>query len=143
MFDFSKIPNDSVSTVVIIHVMDHLIDPVKYLKNIQKKLKKGAKILIVTHDEQSFLRKIFKIKWPAFCLQHPQLYNIKTTLNFLENSNYKVIAQSKTKNYFKISFLLKHLLWGLGIKVKDVPDFFGITIGLKLGNIITIAEYNG
>ena len=143
MFDFSKIPDNSISTVVIIHVMDHLIEPAKYLNNIQKKLKKGAKILIVTHDEKSILRKIFKIKWPAFCLQHPQLYNLKTTENFLVNSNYKIIAQNKTRNYFQISFLLKHLLWGFGIKINKIPSFFGITLGLKLGNIITIAEYNG
>ena len=143
MFDFSTIPDNSIDTVVIIHVMDHLIEPVKYLNNMQKKLKKGAKILIVTHDEKSILRKFFKIKWPAFCLQHPQLYNLKTTENFLRDSNYKIIAQNKTRNYFKISFLLKHLLWGFGIKINKIPNFFGITVGLKLGNIITIAEYNG
>ena len=143
MFDFSTIPDNSIDTVVIIHVMDHLIEPVKYLNNMQKKLKKGAKILIVTHDEKSILRKFFKIKWPAFCLQHPQLYNLKTTENFLRDSNYKIIAQNKTRNYFKISFLLKHLLWGFGIKINKIPNFFGITVGLKLGNIITVAEYNG
>tara|TARA_Y100000389_G_C17426256_1_gene499714 strand:- start:265 stop:1188 length:924 start_codon:yes stop_codon:yes gene_type:complete len=143
MFDFSKIPDNSISTVVIIHVMDHLIDPLEYLESMKKKLKKDAKILIVTHDEKSILRKIFKIKWPPFCLQHPQLFNLKTTENFLNRLNYEIIAQDKTKNYFKISFLLKHLLWGFGLKINSVPNFFGITVGLKLGNIITVAKYNG
>ena len=45
----------------------------------------------------------------------------------------------RTKNYFEFSFLLKHLLWAFGIKVKSVPKCFDFTIGLRLGNMITIA----
>lgn len=142
MFDFKCLPENSIDTAVFIHVMDHLIDPLIYLKSLESKLKKGSKILIVTHDEKSILRKIFKLKWPAFCLQHPQLYNMETTKNLLGECNFRIISQNKTKNYFKISFLLKHFLWAIGVKINHVPDFFGLTIGLKLGNIITIAEYN-
>ena len=141
MFDFSRIPDKSINTAVFIHVMDHLIDPLIYIKSLEEKLDKGCKILFVTHDEKSLLRKIFKLKWPAFCLQHPQLYNLQTTREFLEKCNFEVISQKKTKNFFKLSFLLKHFFWAIGLKINNIPDFFGITIGLKLGNIVTIAEY--
>jgi len=139
MEDFSEIEDNSIDTIVIIHVMDHLLDPVPYLKKLNKKLKKNGKLLIVTHNEKSLLRFIFKDKWPAFCLQHPQLYNLKTTVNLLQETGFKCVKQSRTKNYFKISFLIKHVLWAIGIKTKKIPDFFGLTLGLRLGNIITIA----
>lgn len=139
MFDFKVIPDNSINTVVAIHVMDHLLDPVRLLKDLKKKLTKNSRLLIVTHDESSLIRRLFGWRWPAFCLQHPQIYNNKSLENLLQKSGFYLIEQRKTTNYFKISFLLKHFLWACGLKFKKVPDFFGWTVGLKLGNIITIA----
>jgi hypothetical protein len=142
MTDFSKVPNHSIDVLIIIHVMDHLIDPCRMLKSLKSKLKDHAKILIVTHDESSLLRKVFGWRWPAFCLQHPQIYNQKTMRQLLEISGFNVITQKKTVNYFKLKFLIKHLFWAIGIRIKFVPDFGGLTLGLKLGNILTIATPN-
>jgi hypothetical protein len=140
MTNFSAIPNNHIDVVIIIHVMDHLLDPVGTLSALRKKLKKDGKILIVTHDEASLLRKIFNWKWPAFCLQHPQIYNLKTTKELLRVAGFDVLEQHKTVNYFKLSFLFKHLLWAVGLKFIKTPRFFDITLGLKLGNILTIAS---
>jgi hypothetical protein len=142
VFNFSKVPSASVSTVVMIHVFDHLLDPVVSLRDLGVKLSADATVLIVTHDESSLLRKIVGYRWPPFCLQHPQIYNPKSIVEILNKAGYKVEHQEKTTNYFPISFLLKHLLWALGIKVKWVPSFFGLTLGLRLGNILTIAHLN-
>ena len=139
MTNFSAIPNRSIDTLAIIHVMDHLLDPVGILKSLRIKLKDDAKILIVTHDESSLLRRLFGWRWPAFCLQHPQIFSRKTTKLLLEASGFTVVTQQKTFNYFKLSFLIKHFFWALGIKIKSVPDFGAYTVGLKLGNILTIA----
>jgi len=140
MTNFSAIPNNHIDVVIIIHVMDHLLNPVGTLSALRKKLKKDGKILIVTHDEASLLRKIFNWKWPAFCLQHPQIYNLKTTGELLRAAGFEVLEQHKTVNYFKLSFLFKHLLWATGLKFIKTPRFFEITLGLKLGNILTIAS---
>jgi hypothetical protein len=137
--DFSAIPDNAASAVVIIHVMDHLLDPVSTLLALKKKLTKDARVLIVTHDESSLLRRFFGWRWPAFCLQHPQIYSPKTTKALLGAAGFDVVEQHKTVNHFKVSFLVKHALWALGIKVNRVPSLGDITIGLKLGNILTIA----
>lgn len=139
MTDFTVIPDSAASTVVIIHVMDHLLDPVSTLTALKKKLASEAKVLIVTHDESSLLRRLFNWRWPAFCLQHPQIYNPSTTKVLLKAAGFDVLEQHKTVNHFKLSFLIKHCLWALGIKVNRVPSFGDITVGLKLGNILTIA----
>lgn len=140
MTNFSAIPNNHIDVVIIIHVMDHLLDPVGTLSALRKKLKNNGRILIVTHDEASLLRKIFNWKWPAFCLQHPQIYNLKTTKELLRVAGFDVLEQHKTVNYFKLGFLFKHLLWAIGLKFIKTPRIFDITIGLKLGNILTIAS---
>ena len=140
MFGLKNIPDNSTSTTVMVQVIDHLLDPLDTLRIIEKKLIRGGFIAIVNHNESSFLRKIFGWKWPAFCLQHPQLFNRVTIKELLTMAGFEIIKQDKTVNYFKVSFLLKHLLWAIGIKVKKVPDFYGITVGLRLGNILTIAR---
>jgi SAM-dependent methyltransferase len=140
MFGFSAIPDRSAGAAVMIQVLDHLLDPVATLKELGSKLKPEGKLLLVTHNEQSILRNIIGWKWPAFCLQHPQIYSPKSIFNLLEASGYEVESISRSKNYFELSFLLKHLLWALGLKVKTLPKIFNFPIGLKLGNIITVAS---
>lgn len=139
MFGFSSVPNHAASTAVMIHVMDHLLDPVATLRELRQKLKPGARLLLVTHDESSLLRRIVGWRWPAFCLQHPQIYNPKSMRVLLEAAGFEVLQQRKTVNYFQAGFLLKHLLWAFGMKVQSVPSFGQLTLGLKLGNMLTIA----
>jgi len=139
MFGFSQIPDRSAGAAVMIQVLDHLLDPIATLSELKEKLLPDAKLLIVTHNEQSLLRKIVGWRWPAFCLQHPQIYNPNSITKLLEKAGYSVNSIKKTRNYFEFSFLLKHLLWAFGIKVNAVPKIFNFTIGLKLGNIVTVA----
>lgn len=139
MFGFSAITDESASVAVMIQVLDHLLDPIETLRELKGKLLPGAKLLLVTHNEQSLLRKIVGWRWPAFCLQHPQIYSPYSITKLLEQSGYKVDSIGRSTNYFEFSFLLKHLLWAFGIRVKSVPSVFNFTVGLKLGNMITIA----
>lgn len=139
MFGFSQVPDHAASAAVMIHVLDHLLDPVATLRELRQKLKPGARLLLVTHDESSLLRRLVGWRWPAFCLQHPQIYNPESMRVLLEAAGFEVLQQRKTVNFFQIGFLLKHLLWALGLKVHSVPSFGQLTLGLKLGNMLTIA----
>jgi len=57
----------------------------------------------------------------------------------LDAAGFEVLERRKTVNFFGIGFLLKHLLWAFGIKAKSIPSFGRLTLGLKLGNMLTIA----
>lgn len=139
MFGFSQVPDRAASVAVMVHVMDHLLDPVSTLRELKEKLAPGGKVMLVTHDEASLLRRAIGSKWPAFCLQHPEIYNLATMRRLFEAAGYEVVKQSRTVNYFPIAFLLKQLLWALGLKIDWVPSFGQIAVGLKLGNMLTIA----
>ena len=139
MFGFSQVPDGAASVAVMVHVMDHLLDPVSTLRELKGKLAPGGNVMLVTHDEASLLRRVIGWKWPAFCLQHPEIYNLKTMRKLFEAAGYEVVKQAKTVNYFPVSFLLKQLLWALGLRIDAVPSFGQIAVGLKLGNMLTIA----
>ncbi len=142
MDGIKQVPDRSASAVVMIHVLDHLLDPKAELLKIREKMRPDGTLIIVTHDESSILRKLTKVKWPAFCLQHPQIYNPKSMKKLLESTGFKAVEIAKTKNYFELGFLIKHALWLLGIKLNKIATFLKIPVGLKLGNIITVAKLN-
>jgi Methyltransferase domain len=138
MFDFTLVPDNSVSSAVMIQVLDHLLDPAATLRKLRQKLMPLSVLLVVTHDESSILRKITGSGWPAYCLQHPQLFNPDSIKVLMNAAGYEVIHSEKTVNHFPVMYLLKHLLWALGIRL-DIPQSNRLSVGLKLGNMINIA----
>lgn len=142
MDGIQQVPEKSANAIVMIHVLDHLLDPRTELLKISKKIRPDGTLLIVTHDESSILRKLTQVKWPAFCLQHPQIYNPESIAKLLKSSGFQTVEIAKTKNYFELGFLVKHALWLLGIKINKIPPWLKIPVGLKLGNIVTVAKLN-
>ena len=53
MFGFSHVPDHAASAAVMIHVMDHLLDPVATLCELRQKLKPGAKLMLKTKRRPS------------------------------------------------------------------------------------------
>jgi hypothetical protein len=138
--DLEKIEDNTLTEVVLIQVLDHLIQPAQFLKLVHRKLKYGGSILTVTHDERSFLARLLGKRWPAYCLQHPQVYNEKSIKKLFESSGYFVANISKTKNHFQVGFLLKHIAWIFGLNMNFKWSILNHVVGLRLGNIATIAQ---
>jgi SAM-dependent methyltransferase len=128
-----------VDVVIGIHVFDHLIDPVEYLKRILGLLKVNGSILIIVHDEKSLLRKILNKKWPPFCPQHPHLFNSRTITNLLKRLGFKDIKVSKTTNWFSLRHLIKLFGTIFGLKL-DFLILDKLQIPLKLGNMAIVAK---
>jgi hypothetical protein len=140
---FSQVPERSATVAVMIHVLDHLLDPVPMLQRLRKTLTPDATLLIVTHNESSLLRRVTGSRWPAFCLQHPQIYNPQSIRKVLDAAGFDVLEVRKTVNYFEVRFLVKHLLWTIGWRTHRVPSFGHAVVGLKLGNMLTVARSRG
>ena len=138
MFGFAQVPDGHISSAVMIHVLDHLIDPVAALRELREKLTPQAALLVVTHDESSLLRKVTGAGWPAYCLQHPQLFNADSIRSLMRAAGFEVVRTEKTVNHFPVTYLLKHLLWAFGVKF-NIPQWDRFQIGLKLGNMLNVA----
>jgi hypothetical protein len=134
------IPNPTIAVAVMIHVLDHVLNPVQVLQHLHAKMREGAMVLIVTHDESSLLAKLLKHRWPAYCLQHPQLYRPTSMTQLLNKAGFEVLDIQKTYNHFPLGYLFNHLFWALGIKKQLFPPLNAIQLPLKLGNMITIAK---
>lgn len=138
MDDLSAVPDGSVALALMVHVLDHLLDPKAMLEQTRKKLKPGGRLAIVTHNERSLLRSVMGKRWPPFCLQHPELYNPQSISRLVENAGYSKVEVHGSKNYFPLSFMVRQAAYAAGIKLERVP-LPRTVLGLRLGNIMTIA----
>lgn len=139
MTDLSAVPDESVALAVMIHVLDHLIDPRSMLEQVRSKLKPGGRVAIVTHNEHSILRSLMRKRFPPFCLQHPELYNPKSITALLNRCGFSKVTVGRSKNYFPVAFMIRQALYTIGLRL-DRLQLPQAVIGLRLGNIITIAE---
>ena len=124
----------------MIHVLDHILDPVEFLKRLKAKLRPGATLLIVTHDERSMLAlKILSNRWPAYLLQHPHLFNYDSMRALLGATSLDTVDLVKSTNYFPVTFLVKHAIFALGLGKPNLPLWPQFQLPLRLGNFITFA----
>jgi Methyltransferase domain len=140
--DIQQVPGGDakVTETVMIHVLDHLVDPSSYLGTIRSLSSIDSLLLIVVHDEHCLLRRLLGRRFPPFTLQHPQLFNKKTLESFLGLNGYEVLEVKKSTNYFPIRHLASTLLTVLGLK-KSLARFFPEwTVPLRLGNLIAVAR---
>jgi SAM-dependent methyltransferase len=138
MDDLSPVPDGTVGLAVMVHVLDHLLDPLTMLTQIRAKLRPGGMLMIVTHDESSLLRRVMGTRWPPFCLQHPELYNPATMRALLGRAGFDDVVVEGSRNVFPLDFLARQAAWAAGIRVRRVP-LPPVPVGLKLGNILTLA----
>lgn len=85
--------------IVMVHVLDHLIEPQKFLEKISYISSPVAELFIVVHNESSLLRKILNDRWVPFCLQHPQIFNIDTITSLLNRARFANVAIRRTYNW--------------------------------------------
>lgn len=139
MDDLSPVPDGSIALAVMIHVLDHLLEPLAFLRQVHAKLAPGGTLMIVTHNERSLLRRVMGLKFPPFCLQHPELYNPRSIKMLLERAGYSGSEVKRSTNYFPVAFLVRQAAWTCGIDFSKVP-LPARPIGLKLGNMLTFCS---
>ncbi len=139
--DFLESMQESKFTLVAgIHVYDHLLNPLKDLEELRKKVDPGAHLAIVVHNEKSGLRRLLKSKWPPFCLQHPQLYNPSTLRVILGNAGWKVVSSGRSTNWFHLKHFVRMGADILGFSPKVARAIPNFEVPIKLGNVISISQ---
>lgn len=139
MTDLSAVPDHSVGLAVMVHVLDHLLDPVPMLAAIRAKLRPGGTLMLVTHDERSMLRRLLGPRWPAFCLQHPELYNPATIARLVRQAGFAGAEVTRSANHFPIDFLARQAAQAIGVRALARLPLPKRTVKLRLGNMLTFA----
>jgi len=116
-----EIKNESKDVAVALDVIEHTIDPNKFLRNISNKLKKDGKIFLSFPNADSLKSKILNNKWDMVVpLAHLNFFSKKSIRISLEKNNFEIIyianysladARRYSRNIIKLPFkLIKDLV---------------------------------
>lgn len=79
-------------------------------------------------------------RWPPFCLQHPLLYNPHTISTLVSRAGFPVVQVRPSVNHFPIDFLARQAAQAAGMKLPCHLPLPRRAIGLRLGNMLAIAQ---
>lgn len=136
--DLSPVPDGSIALAVMNYVLDHLLDPIAILRQIEAKLRPGGVEMIVTHNERSLLRRLMAVKFPPFCLQRPAFYSPASMTALLKHAGFAQVDVGRSANFFPIAFMQRQAAWTARIDLSRIP-LPKLPVGLGLGNMITFA----
>jgi 2-polyprenyl-3-methyl-5-hydroxy-6-metoxy-1,4-benzoquinol methylase len=139
-FRAADVPAGSLSTVTLIHVLDHLPQPHAFLREIMASLEPGGVLFTVTHDSASLLARALGRRWPPYTLQHPHLFSPRSITRLMQSAGFEVLEIAKSTNYFPLPYLIRAGLTVLNLPNGLVPNWQAPLVGLKLGNIAMIAR---
>ncbi|GMO43674.1 MAG: class I SAM-dependent methyltransferase [Termitinemataceae bacterium] len=82
--------DNSFSLVIASHLIEHLNDPLSFVKEVFRILKKGGYFIVITPNIQSFQAKIFGAAWRSAIFDHLFLFSKKTLCGMLRKEDFTV-----------------------------------------------------
>jgi 2-polyprenyl-3-methyl-5-hydroxy-6-metoxy-1,4-benzoquinol methylase len=73
-------PGELFDSIACIHVIEHIYDPVAFLRTLTRHLRPGGWLLLATPDMGSFWRPLLRYRWPFFKIPEHVTYLDRRTL---------------------------------------------------------------
>lgn len=126
--------------VCAFHVLDHVSNPATFLKEISNIIKTKGLVLIICHDVDALINKIFGEYSPVFDIEHIFLFNQNTLHDLLENNGFNVIKMAELKNTYHLNYWLKYIPI-IHKLTQYLPGFLvKMKLSLKAGNLFIIGK---
>ena len=124
--------NTKFDIIIAYHVIEHLDDPVDFIKNLKMKLNKSGKLIIGTPCIGSLISKYFGKNYRLYNKSHKILLNEKSLKQLFEKNGFKIVKIEKP--FFKTAYNNFSNFVRLFNKNKISPPFYGsiITIYAEL-----------
>jgi SAM-dependent methyltransferase len=142
-FSATDLPARSVSAAAMIHVLDHVLEPLAVVRDIREALQPGGVLLIVVHNSRSLLARALGRRWPPLTLQHPHLFSPKSLAQLFASAGLECIDVRRTINHFPATHFVHAALAILGFDPGAFPAWDRPLIGLPLGNVAAVARRPG
>jgi 2-polyprenyl-3-methyl-5-hydroxy-6-metoxy-1,4-benzoquinol methylase len=102
---------ETIDCVTAFDIVEHLHDPIKFLKSIKDILRPGGLLVMSTPDTGHILRRLMGASWPMLQpLQHTVLFSRSAMKAILATHGFIDINIQPTYKYLTFSYLAKQLL---------------------------------
>jgi SAM-dependent methyltransferase len=123
-FKDGQFKRNSFDVVVFFQVLDHVIDPNKFIKNVYRVLKPGGQVLAIVHNSYSWSAKLFGEKSPIFDIQYIYLFDKKNLRQIFKNNGFKINSVFPTFTKYSVAYWFKMIPLRMGIKKIFYHKFF-------------------
>ena len=141
------LPQAYFDALTLIHVVDHLVNPMEVLQKAQKELRPEGLIFAVVHNVDCVLAKLTGERFPPFNLYHHYFFSKTTLRKLLEAAGFQVLAVENTTNSYSMGFFMRKAPGFPG--KRTVSWLFEKThlsrciLTVPIGNIAVIARKRG
>jgi len=124
--------------ITTISVLEHVYNPVDFMKGIVKKLNPGGAVVMVTPNIDSFWAKFMRRKWPSFKIPEHIAYYDRKTLNYLfEISGLKLMEFFPYHAFFPLGLIFEKLGF-MTLPLKDKMKNINILIPNVMSTAVAI-----
>jgi SAM-dependent methyltransferase len=143
-YEHWELPHDHFDALTLIHVLDHLVDPMRVLKKARRELKPGGVLFAVVHDVECLLARLTGERFPPFNLYHHYFFSKVTLRKLLEAADFDVVGVKNTANCYSLGFFFEKAPTFPGkqmvSKLLDRTHLARCSITMPIGNIGVIAR---
>lgn len=139
-------PPASFDLISLIHVVDHLVQPMAVLERARSHLRPGGVILAVVHNIDSLLGRVLGERFPPYNLYHHAYFSPRTLRLLFERAGFEVVRIGPTQNCYSVGTLAEKaplLPSGARRAARRLLDASGVgrmALTVPLGNVGIVAR---
>jgi SAM-dependent methyltransferase len=87
-------PEERFDCIILVSVIEHVHNPVDYLRKLHDRLRPGGKVVVATPNVDSIWRRLLGLRWPAFQVvpEHVGFYNGPTLSALLKRAGFSGVT---------------------------------------------------
>lgn len=136
-------PENHFDLVSVIHVIDHVLDPLGLLRNVRRHLRPGGAVLVATHNIASLLARITGDRFLAYNIQHITYYTPASLDRMIAAAGLKPVKRLRSLTTYSLRHLARNGLrdpWRRRAeKTLSLLGLGGLQLTFPFGNIEAVA----
>jgi SAM-dependent methyltransferase len=139
---------ESFDGVTLFQVLDHIPEPVDFLRECRRILRPGGSILALNHNVTAWSARILGERSPIIDVEHTYLYSPETMRRIFGQVGFEVATVGPVRNTYSTAYLLHLTPLPRGLKQSLIPRLRQTRLGqsqltVPLGNLCLIARRAG
>lgn len=131
IFTPSLFPKETFDLILCFHTLDHMIDPIEFVKGANSMLKKNGYIIAVVHDTEGLSVKMFGENSAIFDVEHIFLFNKKNLKEIFLRNKFKAVKVFNVVNKYPLNYWI--IMSGFPLFIKKFVSV--IVSWLRIGKI--------
>ena len=138
--------NDEFDVITMWDTIEHLINPMETLQEVNRILKKGGLFVVQTGNVESVIAKIMGKRWHLYNVpEHLFFFSTETLKALLDKTGFSIRKVKTELSYYNAAYLLDRLARSVGCSKsyrKQEAFLSKLCVPLSLFDIITVYAYN-